>query len=400
MANATTTPAEEGIADRGIPQLNTRRSGPPAALKIIMILAAVLAVLGAVGVFAVKKFQDKRQAENHVDTKAETTSKLPKLDETQMPGAETPLPDDMASAAGDPAATGGTNTPTPAAASGEQVVPALSPEQLAAADLRERRKRAPLVAYGEQQGAAQAAPAALGAVAAAVPGAWPYQAPPAAPEQPTGLEAALQSTAMAANSAQTLRDPSMTLTQASVIPCVLNTAINSTVPGMVSCTVSSNVYSTNGRVLLLDRGSRIVGQYQNGGFKQGMNRIFVLWTRVETPNGVTIALDSPAADSLGRSGVAGRVNRHFWERFGAGLLLSLVDDAVSYAVQQQDDGEGSDGVQFTNTSEAGRSAAAIAVESSVGIPPTLSVSQGSLLNVFVARDLYFGNVYGLRTATR
>lgn len=389
--------AESNIADRGIPNLNARRGGTPAALKIILILAGALAVLGGVGFIALNKIQDERQAIKHVEEKSEVQNKLPELDESQMPDAsDTPLPE--VAAAGDDSRAAA----PPAQENSGHVVPALSPEQqAAAADLQERRKRAPVMAYGQaQQGVAQAAPATLGAAPGAMSSAWPFGGPQGKEAGPSGLEEALQGTAMAANSAQTLRDPSMTLTQASVIPCILNTAINSTVPGMVSCTVSSNVYSTNGRVLLLDRGSRIVGQYQNGQFKQGMNRIFVLWTRVETPSGVTIALDSPATDALGRSGVAGRVNRHFWERFGAGLLLSLVDDGLAYAVKQKDDTQTGGNIQFTSTSEAGRNAAAIAVENSVGIPPTLSVAQGAIVNVFVARDLYFGNVYELRTAAR
>src|SRR6185369_2086107 len=86
------------------------------------------------------------------------------------------------------------------------------------------------------------------------------------------------------------------------------------VPGMSRCLLTRNVYSSDGKVLLLERGSRITGQYQ-GGMQQGKARIFVLWSRVETPKGVIVNLDSPGTDPLGRSGHEGYINTHFWERF-------------------------------------------------------------------------------------
>ena len=124
-----------------------------------------------------------------------------------------------------------------------------------------------------------------------------------------------------------------------------------------------------------------------------MNRVFVLWSRVETPKGVIVNLDSPAADALGRSGVDGKINNHFFQRFGAGMLLSIVDDVAQVALDNQQD---SGGTTFESSSQTAQDAAAIAVQNSVGIPPTLSKKQGSILNIFVARDLSFSAIYGIR----
>lgn len=385
---------DETDSGRGIPQLNTRKGGVPVAIKLIIGMAVVFALLGGIAYAALVHFKSERQAAAaNKEEKTETRTRLPELGGEEVAAIETdasatPLPDDNASAAtaqtvqGEPATT----------ASDTHEVPALSPEQQAQADLLERRQRAPLLAYDAGASMqAQASPSAY-----SDDGLAPPPLPPAA--SANGLREALQATPLAGNSASRLHDPNMTLTQASVIPCVLNTAIESTVPGMVSCTLSNDVYSTNGRVLLLERGSRIVGEYNSAAFKQGMSRIFVLWTRAETPAGVVIALDSPATDALGRSGVSGKVNSHFWKRFGAAMLLSVVDDAVAYAAKR---GQSGDGVQLVETGQTGNDAAAIAVENSIGIPPTLSVSPGGQVNVFVARDLYFGNVYSIkRTAAR
>ena len=49
-------------------------------------------------------------------------------------------------------------------------------------------------------------------------------------------------------------------------------------------------------------------------------------------------MSSPGTDELGRSGLAGEVNRHFWDRFGAAILLTVINGAVQGAVQSQNSG--------------------------------------------------------------
>ena len=120
--------------------------------------------------------------------------------------------------------------------------------------------------------------------------------------------------------------------------------------------------------------------------------MFVLWTRAKTPTGVIVALASPATDALGRAGFDGDFDTHFWERFGAALLLSVVSDASAYGRQQLQNSD----IQINNTTGATNTAAGIAVERSIDIPPTLNKNQGELVNIFVARDLDFSSVYQLR----
>ena len=105
-----------------------------------------------------------------------------------------------------------------------------------------------------------------------------------------------------------------------------------------------------------------------------------------------MTLASPATDALGRAGVDGYVDTHWWERFESTLLLSIVGDATSYASSQLQDS----GVDAQNTTSAGQQAAAIAVEQSINIPPTLNKHQGELVSIFVARDLDFSGIYRLR----
>jgi type IV secretion system protein VirB10 len=215
-------------------------------------------------------------------------------------------------------------------------------------------------------------------------------------DQADGLGASLKPTTVNGARASILTDPSMFITRGAYLDCALETAISSDQPGMTSCRMTRDVYSTNGKVLLLERGSRITGQYQSG-MERGQARIFVLWTRIETPNGVIVNLDSPGTDALGRSGHTGYVDTHFWTRFGAAIMFSLLDDVGNYAsnLARNDDG---DTITFGNTSDTTTDMAGIALENSINIPPTLLKNQGEHINVFVARDLDFRGVYDLKAS--
>ncbi len=181
------------------------------------------------------------------------------------------------------------------------------------------------------------------------------------------------------------------VTMGTSIPCVLETALSSDQPGFTSCVISRDVLSDNGRVVLMEKGTQVVGEYR-GGLRRGQKRLFVLWNRAKTPEGVIITLASPATDGLGRAGMDGYIDTHWWERFGSALLLSIVGDVTSYANSQLRDGD----VDAQNTTSTGQQAAAIAVEQSINIPPSLIKHQGALVSIFVARDLDFSSVYRLR----
>lgn len=177
------------------------------------------------------------------------------------------------------------------------------------------------------------------------------------------------------------------VTAGSQIPCVLQTAMDSTQPGLTSCIVPQDIWSANGNVILMEKGTRVLGEYQ-GGFSTGEHRIFVLWNRAVTPSGVSVSLGSPAADALGRSGMGGQVENFFWQRFGGALLLSIVGD-VGSAVSDRVSG-------VDQTTQAPNSAAAVAAQDSQRVKPRLRAPQGAEMTIMVARDVDFSNVYSLR----
>jgi type IV secretion system protein VirB10 len=130
----------------------------------------------------------------------------------------------------------------------------------------------------------------------------------------------------------------------------------------------------------------VMGEYRSS-LKGGQARLFVLWTRAVTPAGVAVDLASPASDALGRAGFDGDIDRHFWERFGGALLLSIVDDGAAAVAPKTGDLE---------TLRVPSDAAGIALQHSIDLPPTLKKAQGSEVAIFAAQDFDFSGVYGLK----
>jgi type IV secretion system protein VirB10 len=204
----------------------------------------------------------------------------------------------------------------------------------------------------------------------------------------------LRPTVTAAARARVLPTLRFLLAKGAFIDCTLETAIDSTLPGMTTCITATDTFSSDGTVVLLERGTKLIGETR-GQVQQGVARVFVLWTEARTPTGIVVPLDSPGTDELGRSGLAGEVNRHFWDRFGAAILISTLDGAVQAAVQSASRSGGP--VIYNPSSSA--SVVTDVLRSSVNIPPTITKSNGDRIQVFVARDLDFRPVYELRSVS-
>ena len=220
-----------------------------------------------------------------------------------------------------------------------------------------------------------AAPAGAGNVTGDTPTMLGGGSNSAVNEQPDS--AAAKSTRMA--------DPANTVVQGTLIPAVLETAINSDLPGYVRAVVSQDVRSFDGRRVLIPRSSRLIGEYKTG-LAQGQKRAYLLWTRLVRPDGVSVALASPAVDYSGEAGVTGKVNTHFFERFGSALLLSVLGGAGSLV-----SGGGS-----TVVVSGGQNAASVAAQADLQRPPTIRVRPGEPVRVFTARDLIFTPAGGSR----
>lgn len=175
-------------------------------------------------------------------------------------------------------------------------------------------------------------------------------------------------------------NPKTTVAQGTLIPAVLETAIDTDVPGYVRAIVSSDVRSFDGTRVLVPRSSRLIGQYKSG-VQAGQKRAYVIWTRLIRPDGVAVNIASPAVGFGGETGLAGKVDSHFFARFGSAILLSVLDGLSAIARSGN-----------TIVMGGGQSAAAAAVGQSGQIGPTIRVRQGQPIRVFTARDLDFSRV--------
>ena len=189
--------------------------------------------------------------------------------------------------------------------------------------------------------------------------------------------------------------------EGTLVPGILETAINSDLPGQIRAIISEDVYSFDGRRVLLPTGTRLIGEYQSE-ITTGQTRIFVVWTRLIRDDGVSVRLNSIGSDSLGRSGMTGFVDKKFKERFGAAMVLSVVGGVTSFVT-----GLGSDAVGAatgTTTQQAEETArqtiaetfsdmAKDALSDQLKIPPTIHVDQGERIFVYVRQDLDFSALY-------
>lgn len=177
----------------------------------------------------------------------------------------------------------------------------------------------------------------------------------------TGTSAARRGDASDDTASAASFDRATTVSQGTLIPAVLETAIDTDIPGYVRAIVSTDVKSFDGRRVLVPRSSRLVGQYKSG-LSAGQSRAFVIWTRLTRPDGVSVNLGSPAT---------GKVDGQFFNRFGSAKLLSVVG------------GDSTGGSQ---------SAAAAADQQNGQSGPTIRVRQGEPIRVFTAKDLDLSKV--------
>ncbi|MCF3498609.1 MULTISPECIES: TrbI/VirB10 family protein [Stenotrophomonas] len=198
------------------------------------------------------------------------------------------------------------------------------------------------------------------------------------------------------SSATYIQSPDALLVRGTYLRCVLETRIITDLAGYTSCLLTEPVYSINGRNLLLPKGSKIYGAY--GGGPMG-KRVEVIWDRITTPNGIDVAMSSPGVDQLGGAGHPGQYSAHWGSRIASALMISLISDAFKYAAAEHGPetttiANNGMTVQSPYESATARTMERLANEalSSNRRPPTVTINQGTIVNVYVAKDVDFTNV--------
>jgi len=208
--------------------------------------------------------------------------------------------------------------------------------------------------------------------------------------------------------------------QGFMIRGVLETGIQSDLPGNVRASVSEDVYSFDGRRVLIPKGTMLTGEYRSG-VVRGQSRVLIIWTRMLRADGVSLMLGSYGTDNLGRSGLEGEVDKHFIDRFGNAALLTLTGGVAQFVAslgqnQNQPANQqyafdpvtgqlipiaGTQNSTLLSARQIGAQAASQAItrmaeealKDEIHIPPTIYVDQGTRILVFVKRDLDFSDLY-------
>lgn len=186
-----------------------------------------------------------------------------------------------------------------------------------------------------------------------------------------------------------IRDREYLLSAGTSMPCVLKTKIVTSYPAVVMCQLTKNVYSDDGKSVLLRAGALLQGE-QTRVLQQGVARVFVNWSTVKDGN-IRVRIDALGADGLGASGLPAWVDTHFWERFGGAIMLSFIDDALAAAASHAS--KENSNLTVDNTRNTAGNMAELALENTINIPPTAYVNQGEMLTVIVPRNVDFSSVY-------
>jgi type IV secretion system protein VirB10 len=379
---------ETVTGERGIASVNAARSLQSRVSNLLAMGLMSTLGLGLLGWYYVHTFsrqtEAKRAAQSASRNQAAGEMPLPSLGKIEPPAPAVavlgPAPELPASASLMPDAPGAAGMPPAAGAAGQ---PAPKPAWMVA---MERRLSGPVSEGPQLKDERSSAPPAGGE----------GRAPAAGTEEPTtgdsALATLLKPTSTPATRARVLPAQRLLLPKGAFIDCTLETAIDSTLPGMTTCVTATDTFGVDGSTVLIERGSKLVGETR-GEVAQGQARIFVLWTEARTPTGVIVPLDSPGTDELGRSGLSGNVNRHFFQRFGAAILISVINGAIQAAVTSGNSG----GTVIYNPSGS-QDVLTEVLKSTINIPPTVTKNQGDRIQIFVARDLDFRSVYELKTA--
>jgi type IV secretion system protein VirB10 len=177
-----------------------------------------------------------------------------------------------------------------------------------------------------------------------------------------------------------------------IIRCILDTGLNSTLPGPLMCHLDAPVISA-GNVVLMEKGTQIIGSY-SADVKQGQYRMMAVTATAYTPNGIPVPLGGPLADGLGVTGLeADNVDNHVLQRFGGAVMLSLAEGAMGIAQAAVSKG----GNSYVSFSSGGvGSLAQEVLRNAIDIPPTITKNQGDEVSLWVLTPIDFSASYKLR----
>ncbi len=212
-------------------------------------------------------------------------------------------------------------------------------------------------------------------------------------------------------------DPTFVLAQYTPIEITLTSKVDATLTGIVSGVVAKDVWNMNGTMILLDKGTKVYGNYQSvKGGTPIMTRLMIVFTKAITPDGVVIPLaNAQAAGMLGEAGVDGYVNNHFMKRIGFAVIASVVNSFLqtapiialdkliglgkgrsertpefNYALGQAINGSMQSSAQMSNQ----------ILGQLMNIPPSFYKNEGDSIKILTMDDIDFSGVYDVKITNK
>jgi type IV secretory pathway VirB10-like protein len=176
-----------------------------------------------------------------------------------------------------------------------------------------------------------------------------------------------------------------------VIPAALLTAVNSDLAGPLVAQVTQDVFDRGQRRVLIPRGSRLLGEYDNR-IAVGESRLLVAWSRVIFPSGSGLSFPGlPAATKAGEAGLSGSVDNHLARVFGSAILLSIVSAGAQLSQPQESATfGGAPSTRQVAAAAVGQELSEVGIEllrRQMAVQPTIRIASGTSFYVFLKGDV-------------
>ena len=203
--------------------------------------------------------------------------------------------------------------------------------------------------------------------------------------------------------ASAVKDLSTTIIQGKIMTAVLETSINTEVPGSVRGIVSRDVYAESGKNILIPKGSRLYGAYSTQ-VVRGQGRVQINWTRLIRPDGVDLNVGFSASDQFGRAGIEGDINNKYGSIIANSLLTSILAVGGAIAAEKLSGNDSSttttnpsDGTSTTSSSPSAEVITDVSktlidtvgevIGNAIDARPIIRVPQGTRLTIVVNADM-------------
>ena len=201
-----------------------------------------------------------------------------------------------------------------------------------------------------------------------------------------------------------IADSSITIAQGKMISAILETAINTEMPGAVRAVVSRDIFGESGNKILIPRGSRLYGAYSSS-ILRGQARVQIGWTRLIRPDGVSLNINFTVSDQFGRAGIPGDVDNRYSSVISNSLLTSILTVGGVAAAQKLINNNANStttvnqnqGITTTTTNATNQAVYDVTktildtigqiITNSIDLNPVIRIPQGTKVTVIVNSDI-------------